>query len=244
MRLPSSPPLIEDVVADLVENPNRIITRSELDGLGDIGATLSRWGALRPGETLTSIACTSCGDDHFVELDFDPATQMWRYYCGSVGLVPVATDDLVTFRFDLGWLADRLAEGLLIGRPRRRELVADVLWDLGDASLGGRNWSAFLARTVDVHLDPILGALRERGGKLSGLVLASSPFLPSNVPLPHGHRFMPLRDAVDCSTGLLEVDHHAVLTELRPGRQGRAPQGASESRTASSGTVRASAAGG
>ena len=110
VRLPPSLPLIEDVVADLVENPNRIITRRELDGLGDIGATLSRWGALRPGETLTSIACTSCGDDHFVELDFDPATQMWRYYCGSVGRVAVASDDLVTFGFDLGWLADRLAE--------------------------------------------------------------------------------------------------------------------------------------
>jgi hypothetical protein len=156
VRLPPSPPLIEDVVADLVENPNRTITRRELDGLGEAGATLLRWRALRPGETLTSIACTSCGDDHFVELDFDPPTQGWRYYCRSVGLIAVAADDLVTFRFALGWLRDRLAECLLIERPRRRELVPDVLWDLGDANLGGRPWSAFLARSVDVHLDPVL----------------------------------------------------------------------------------------
>ena len=91
-----SPPLIEQLVVQLVEHSARTITRRQLDKLGEAGATLLRCGALQESETLTSIACDQCGDDHFVELDFDPATRQWRYYCSSVGFVPVYADDLVT----------------------------------------------------------------------------------------------------------------------------------------------------
>jgi hypothetical protein len=216
-----SPP-IEEIVAELVENGPRTITHRELRSLGEAGDTLLRWGALREGETLTSVSCDSCGEDHIVELDFDPATSLWQYYCGSAGFVAVAEDDLATFRFDLGWLADRLAEGLLIRRPRRRELVPDVLWDLGDAELGGRAWSAFIARAVAAHLDPILDALRTRGGKLTGIVLTGLPTIPSTVPLPHGHRFVLLGDALDATTGHPEIAKHAVLAELRWGRSSKA----------------------
>jgi hypothetical protein len=214
-------PLVEDRIVELVEHPDRRITRAILRSWGEAGATLMRWGALKNGETLTSLICEACDDHHIVDLEYDPVAGAWRHYCGSAGFVTVDADDLVTFRFDLRWLVDRLADGLLIGRPRHRDLVPDVLWDLGDAGLGGRNWSAFLARTVDAQLDPILVALRSRGGKLSGLVLTSSPFPPVNVSLPHGHRFMPLRAALDGATGVLEVDHQTVLAELRPGRLGK-----------------------
>jgi hypothetical protein len=214
-------PLVENRIVELVELPDRRITRATLRSWGDAGATLMRWGALKEGETLTSLVCEACNDHHIVDLEYDPVTGAWRHYCGSAGFVAVDAEDLVTFRFELSWLADRLADGLLIGRPRFRELVPDALWDLGDAELGGRNWSAYLARAVDAQLDPILGALRSRGSKLRGLVFVSSPFPPVNVSLPHGHRFMPLRDALDGATGVLEVDHHAVLAELRPGRLGK-----------------------
>jgi hypothetical protein len=210
-------PLIEDVVVELVENPSRVITRRELSLLGEIGDTLQRWGAVRQGETLTSIACDQCGDDHFVDLEFDSSSGAWRYCCLSVGFVAVAAEDLITFRFDVGWLSAGLAESLLIRRPRHRELVPDVLWDLGDAGLGGRPWSAFLARAIGAQLDPILDALRTRGGKLPGLVLASSPTMPLALPLPYGHRFLLLRDALDTTSGRLDVAHQAVLAALRSG---------------------------
>ena len=69
---PRSPePLVEDLLVDIVEHPARSITRRQLLRWGEAGATLLRWGALKEGETLTSVACTACDDDHFVDLDFD-----------------------------------------------------------------------------------------------------------------------------------------------------------------------------
>ena len=232
--MPPTPPepLVEDRIVELVEHPERRITRRTLRSWGEAGGALLRWGALENGETLTSVVCEACDDHHLVDLEHDPVAGTWRHYCGSSGYVTVDDDDLVTFRFDLRWLVDRLAHGLLIARPRLVERVPDVLWDLGDAGLGGRGWSAFLARAVDAQLDPILGALRNRGSKLSGLVLTSSPFWPVTVPLPHGHRFMPLRQALDGATGVLEVNHDAVMGELRPGRsaKGERPVGRPSSR--------------
>ena len=227
--MPPAPPepLVEDRIVELVERPERRITRRTLRSWGEAGATLLRWGALKDGATLTSIVCEACDDHHLVDLEYDPVAGTWRHYCGSSGYVTVDTDDLVTFRFDVHWLATCLADGLLVGRPRFRDLVPDVLWDLGDAGLGGRSWSAFLARAVDAQLDPILGALRNRGSKLSGLVFVSAPFPPAHVSLPHGHRFMALRDALAGATGVLKVNHDAVITKLRPGRvaKGERPVG-------------------
>lgn len=206
---------VEDLLVCLFDRPDRVLTRRQLRDLGEAGDLLLRWGALVRDGTLTATACRSCGDDHPVDLEFDPTSRRWTYYCDSVGFVAVDEDDLVTFRFDPRWLGDRLAEGLRIGRPRRRELVPEVLWDLGDATLGGRPWSAFLARAVGTSIDPILAALRSCGGKLTGLVLASSADAPWNLALPHGHRFLPLRDVLEVRADRLEIATDVVLAGLR-----------------------------
>lgn len=215
-------PLIEDVVVDLVENPRRTITRRDIGHLGEVGDTLLRWGALQPGETLTSVACSSCGDDHIVDLEFDRAVEQWRYYCGSVGFVPVHRDEVVTYRFDLSWLTAQLGQLLGIRRLEQACLIDDVIWRLGTARLDQRFWTAILVRDVHLHLDAILHRLQLTGRGNPGLVLVSGKNVPQRVVLPNDYRWLPLRQLPNAETGQLEVHEAAIRDPLcfRKRRQG------------------------
>lgn len=215
---------VGEFLVRLFDQPDCVLTRRQLRQQGEAGDLLLRWGAMLQDETLTSVACQSCGEDHAVDLRFDTVSRTWMYYCSSVGFVAVDEDDLVTFCFDFAWLFARLTEFLQIQRPRGRVLVPDVLWDLGDAVLGGRLWSAFLARAVDVNLDAILDALSTRGGKLKGLILTSTVNAPRSLQLPHGHRFIMLSDCFNTASGKLDlvVDHVvAAVQGSRPVVEGR-----------------------
>ena len=205
---------VEDLIARLCDQPGRVLTERDVGELGPAGDLLRRWGAVRQDENLTAVSCTSCGDDHPVELEYDPELRVWRYYCGSVGWAAVDEADLVTFRFDRGWLFDKLVEELRIRRPDRRCLVDDVLWQLGNARTGTAFWAAFVARDAAAHLDPILEGLRQAGGAYPGLVLTSSPGVPRRVRLPHGHRWVSLVDVLDAGDDRLGVHEAGVRAAL------------------------------
>jgi hypothetical protein len=225
VRTPTAPESAENVIIRLFERRNQALNLRQLHDLGDVGDSLLRWGALQQDETLTSVGCRSCGEDHLVELEFDPASGSWRYYCGSVGFVAVDADDLITLRLDPSWLVARLSESLQIRRPRQRELIASTLWDLGEADLGGatpggRLWTAFLTRAVSTALDAVVDALHTWGRKLPGFVLTSSTEAPWHLSLPHGYRFVPLSDVLEVRARTLEVALDALMPLLRR-RSGR-----------------------
>jgi hypothetical protein len=222
---------VEDVIVRLFDCPDRVLARRQLRDLGEAGDLLLRWGAMLPGETLTSIACRSCGDDHPVDLEFDAMSSTWRHYCGAVGFVAIDNEDLVTFRLHLDWLFVRLGELLQLRRPDRACLVDGVMWRLGVARADQRFWTAVLARDVVDHLDPILEQLQRAGGDHGGLVLTSSANLPFRVPLPNGYRWLPLRDLLDADDNGLRIQQGAIrralagvlaraVVERPPGRPG------------------------
>ena len=84
---------VEDVIVRLCEQPRRVLTARDVSDLGPTGELLRQWGAVRQGENLTVIACTSCGEDHSVELEYDAELRAWLYFCGSVGWVTVDEAD-------------------------------------------------------------------------------------------------------------------------------------------------------
>jgi hypothetical protein len=206
---------VEDVIARLCEQPGRVLTARDVSELGPAGDLLRQWGAVRRGDNLTAVSCTSCGEDHPVELEYDAKLRAWLYYCSSVGWVVVDESDLVTFRFVPGWLFDRLTEALQIGRPDQRCLIDKVLWQLGTARTGTAFWTAFIARNVEAHLNAILGALQLAGAAFPGLVLTSSLAVPHRVPLPNGHRWVPLTDLLEVSGGQLWVREPVIRAALR-----------------------------
>jgi hypothetical protein len=205
---------IEQLIVSLCDQQGRVLTDRELGELGRAGDLLRRWGAVVRGDNLTCVACTSCGEDHPVELEYDPELRAWRYYCSFDGYVIVNQEDLVTFRFDREWLFGRLSEALRINGPDPRCLIEDVLWQLGTARTGTAFWTVFVARDVLGHLDLILGQLQQAGGGFSGLVLTSSPVVPHRVRLPNGHRWVPLLDLLDAGDGQLGVREAVIRAAL------------------------------
>ena len=168
------PGLVEELLVCLFDRPDRVLTRRQLRDLGEAGDLLLGWGALVRDGTLTATACRSCGDDHPVDLEFDPTLRRWLYYCGSVGFAAADEDDLVTFRFDPRWLGrpsrggasdrtpapPRARAGAALG-PRRREpgrsAVVGLPGPRRPRPTSMRSWTC-----------------SRMGGKLTGLVLTSS----------------------------------------------------------------------
>jgi hypothetical protein len=199
----------------MFEHHDQALSQRQLGLLGEVGESLLRWGALQQNETLTSIGCRSCGEDHLVELEFDHVASKWRYYCGSVGWVHIDEADIVNFSLHLQWLFDQLSDSLRIRRPDRCCLVDNVLWQLGLARTGTTFWTAFVARSMASHLDPILEKLQHAGGGYPGLVLTSSPKLPYRVRLPNRHRLVSLADVLcgsDTELGIHEPVIRAALS--------------------------------
>jgi hypothetical protein len=214
---PVAPRPVELLVTDLIEHSDWILTAAELKRLGPAGAQLLHWGGFQESDQLRAIYCQSCGEDHEVALEFNAATWGYRYYCSSDGFVNVGDDEVQAFQFSVEWLVQRLSESLQVRRPRYRELVPNILWDLGDADLtgaGSKPWATFLARAVSLSLDGIVDALQVRGRKLPGVVLTTSPGAPWQLALPHGYRFVALTDVLEVQTGALEVALDALLPRL------------------------------
>jgi hypothetical protein len=194
---------VGEAISRLLEHPTRTLTGLDLQALGPIGEFLQNWGAFDELEPLKVIRCRACDEDHEVDLEFDRGAGAYVYYCGSAGLVRAGSEDVRVFRFGLEWLMASLSTGLRISRPRYRELVTGVLWDLGDAALGDRPWAAFIARAVLVNFDSIFTALQTRGRKIPGLVFTSSADAPWSILLPHRYRFVPLGDVLEVQTETL-----------------------------------------
>ena len=228
MRARAMELLVEDLVVELVEHPDRQITRRELGRWGDAGATLQRWGTLRDGATLTSFVCTACDDDHFVELEYDPAAGSWYHYCAWSGFVMVDRDDLMTYALDLDWLLSRLAGLLAIRRAEATPLIDGVMWRLGTARIETRFCTTVLVRDVERNLDAILEQVQRLGRGHPGLLLSSSPATPRNIALPNDYRWLTLREVLDAESGELAVRTTAIRDALRvrkrdgpPGKAGR-----------------------
>ena len=207
--------LVEDLIVELVEHPTRTITRRDLRRWGEAGATLLRWGALKDGETLTSLVCEACDDHHIVELEYDPVAGTWRHYCGSAGFVTVDADDLVTYALDQDWLMSRLAELLAIHRLEPACLIDGVMWRLGTARLGTRFWTAVLVRDVERHLNAILEQVQLAGREHPSLLLSSSPATPGRIVLPNDYRWLPLRQLLHADDGELAVRKKVLMDALR-----------------------------
>src|SRR5262245_56724916 len=120
-----------ELVAQMFDRlPQATYSMRCIDDLGHGTRCLLEWGALIPVEPLRSIWCRACGDDHAVELEFDPETNTYNYFCASAGLTTVEEADIRACTFDVSWLLQLLEQALDIRKPRRRALVENVFWDL------------------------------------------------------------------------------------------------------------------
>ena len=143
-------------------------------------AVLATMGVIEPGPTPATVTCTMCDADHAATLNYDPASRRYVHFCPEAGFVAVNDADLATHRFRPEWLVDWIVRELPItSPPRRRAIVPECVWHLGDAKCGDTWVTAIFARRIS-NLIPrvthIVGYSRFSLTRASAVVNCQSAF--------------------------------------------------------------------
>lgn len=170
---------------------------------------LLKIGALIPGQLARVVTCRACHNDHPAHLEFDSTTRCYWHFCPEAGRVIVNDEALATLCVNAEWLVDWIIEALPITPPvRRRVLVPDLVWHLGDAHLSGTEFTIVFAIGVGTLRN--FGALANAISTLPlanpGVVLATSDATPRWVRLPNGYKFLELRQIARPEQNCLAID--------------------------------------
>jgi hypothetical protein len=194
---------------------------------GDAAEQLVRIGALVPGWPSPVVTCGACDEDHPATVEFDAGRGRSHHFCPEVGRVALDDADLTTLCFDPEWLLDWLEEALPVVPPaRRRVLVPDRAWHLGEAVIGATSVVTVFARGISsvTDLDRFAAVLDPIAPANLGLVVTTTTNRPRRTALPHDHVFIDLREGFGldrsrlgaCIKGLLRKSNRPVRD--RPGR--------------------------
>jgi hypothetical protein len=188
------------LLCDLSEASNEVFRVGSLDHKSESSLhTLAKLGAVSAGPRPDSITCQACDADHFVVLEFDTQARNYIYFCREAGLVEVDEADLATLRFNAEWLVDWLVAGLPIASPvRRRAILPESIWHLGDTKCGSTLVTAVFVRRVtgQVALGQLASGLRSVHPADKGVVITTSLSAVRTIPLPNGYEFIHLSDLI------------------------------------------------
>ena len=184
-------------------------------------------GLLVRAHNLPTVRCPECPDAAELPLEFDASRRAWVYHCNESGWRVADPTDVEAYRLVSDALPGLLAAALGLPAMRVRERAPGVLWELGDAEIGGRPWTACLAKGIGDHaaMSSALEALEERVHRERGLIFTATD-VRWRPRLPYGHRFAEITDVFAAApTGLAanEDSLAKLLGHIAPaiGRPGR-----------------------
>ena len=175
-------------------------------------------GAVQAGPRPNSVRCRACDADHTAVVEFDPIARCYIHPCPEVGFVVIDDADLATYRFRPEWLAEWLGTALQVSSPlRRRVLIPDRVWYLGDATCGDTLMTVVLARRISsqADLDRLASELRPIHPAEKGIVITTSGHVARQVQLPGGYEFLPLPEIVRAVPDGLALDSQRLGFWLR-----------------------------
>jgi hypothetical protein len=215
-----------DVFAALITASGRAIpTRPNRELFGESLDFLLRAGALLPGSPLTRITCTACDDDHPVEVEFDPASGRSTCFCPNAGPVEVDNADLETLSVNSAWLADVVTTRLDIApSPRRRELLRDSAWWLGDVIVGSTTVSFALSVGI-AHagtMSQLAAGLKARKPIDLGIWLTAGPEIPASLLNDTGYHQVDIHQVLRFAGDALAIDHARMAAWVRALSRGTA----------------------
>jgi hypothetical protein len=184
---------------------------------------LSNIGAVTKGGPLSVMTCRACHDDHPVHLEFDPGMRRHWHFCPETGRVMVEDDVLATIRVDPEWVLDWLVTALPITPPvRRRVLVPDLAWHLGDAHIGGTELAIVFAIGMcrQSNLGTLASAISAAPPTDFGIVLTTSAAPPRPLRLPHGYEFLDLREVARPEKDCLAIEKTKLVGWTKGLRKG------------------------
>jgi hypothetical protein len=186
-------------------------------------AYLEQIGALKPSSTLRTICCRACDKDHDAVVEFD-VTGKARHFCPEAGWVDDNDDDLATRRLDPEWLLEWLERAFSVLPPRRRRvLLTDRIWQVGEAVLGKTSvtimFSRGLARPAELS-----AALAQVPPMEVGIVLTTAAEVPTELLAVHGYCAVNLQEIVAAKPDGLVIDDQRFAARIRallrkPGRR-------------------------
>ncbi len=221
------------VLCDIAEAGDGPFPHRDLRGrFGAIIDGLITLGALAPGAPLKSVVCGACDNDHFAKVEFDAGRRRRFHFCPEAGRIDLTDADLATLRFDVPWLIERVAASLPLQPKRRRELIAGCAWDLGVTTIGDRPATIVLARRsgAAIELDSLAAALQSLPPAGIGVVLITGQNPPRSLDLPHGHRFVELREILTFGGAEVRIDGAKLAAALEAGGRRQRRPGATRGR--------------
>ncbi len=179
---------------------------------------LLKIGALMPGQLASVLTCRACHEDHPAHLEFDFTRRHYWHFCPEAGRVMIDGEALATVRVDAEWLVDWIVKALPIAPPiRRRVLIPDLAWHLGEAHLSGTELTIVFAIGVCTqrNLDALANAISTISPTSFGVVLTTSGAPPRWVRLPNGYKFLELREIARPEQTCLTVDKSKLVGWIR-----------------------------
>jgi hypothetical protein len=201
---------IVELLCDLAEASDEVFREVEMEIGCDGGLQhLIKLGAVEPGPRPQTVTCNACDADHSAVIEYDAGRRCYVHFCPEAGLVAVTDADLVTHRFRPEWLVDWLATALHVpSSARRRALVPNHVWHLGDAICGDMQITVIFARRISSQagLNDLVSALRPIHPADNGLIITTSSNVDWEVQLPGGYEFLALREIMSEGPGGLTLD--------------------------------------
>jgi hypothetical protein len=174
-------------------------------------------GILRHSSNAGSICCNACDAVHSVRVEFLGGAR-YRAYCHDVGYYDVDSDHLRVFEPDLAAMTKKIARGLGIpARVPSREIVTEVLYDLGKRKFGPYTTRMCLARRLDrkEEFDRTNAALVQISDRSPALILSTTPWEKTGGTLPSRHAILWLPDVAELDGDVISFEEGAFLAKLR-----------------------------
>jgi hypothetical protein len=120
-------------------------------------------------------------------VEFDVATRAARHFCPEAGWVDDNDDELASLRLDREWLLDWLRDTFSVIPPRRRRvLLSDRIWHIGEAILGTTSVIIVFSRGF-VGPTEFSAALAQIPPPEVGIVLTTLAEVPTDLSAVHGY---------------------------------------------------------
>jgi hypothetical protein len=185
-------------------------------------AHLEQIGALKPSSTLWTVWCRACDKDHDATVELD-LTGKARHFCPEAGWVDDNDDDLASLRLDREWLLDWLEQIFSVIPPRRRRvLLSDRIWHIGEAVLGKTSVMIVFSRGF-VRPTEFSAALAQIPPPEVGVVLTVRTEVPTDLFSRNGYCavnldqiLLPKADGLVIDQGRFAGLIRAFSREMRP----------------------------
>ncbi|MBF0453892.1 MAG: hypothetical protein HQL72_03620 [Magnetococcales bacterium] len=134
------------------------------------------------------------------EVEWNPETRTYQYWTShGGGWVDAPEADMKTYDLDMDRALGHLA-GLagLDESTKPREIIPNLLWELGSVWSGQRKATVFYGRKLSfmTNFDKIYDGLSNWAGKAAGVILSETAPQSRHIELPGKHRILSLEKAI------------------------------------------------